>query len=333
MLPMVCSNTSATRFNLAKRLDIEDCACPICHGVVETDVHVFLDCQCTREAWDLVGFNISALRKEMKYWADSLILMQGKGDWFMKRATMGKYQITKAMAMLEIFLEAKGHARPKQAMVRCTSGMIKWRKSIPNTLSILVDGSYKRGNGGRGTGDCTGSVGSETLVRRDAFAASSATACYSASTLLLLLCRLLPCRDCATRTRVLGAPPVLESGPLLALLRAMAPSASASLLLTGAAGAAGWSAAAARSKPEPVEETSSKKSRVGVEFSDCEIIGDPGLRKLINSYLYEIRDELRRRFFLKKNRNGTIHFKTRVQNVRKWHHFPMNCDFEWNLGS
>ncbi|KAI5676553.1 hypothetical protein M9H77_07503 [Catharanthus roseus] len=45
------------------------------------------------------------------------------------------------------------------------------------------------------------------------------------------------------------------------------------------------------SKPEPVEETFSKKSRVGVEFSDCEIIGDPGLRKPIDSYPYEIRDE------------------------------------------
>ncbi|KAI5652491.1 hypothetical protein M9H77_29678 [Catharanthus roseus] len=46
---------------------------------------------------------------------------------------------------------------------------------------------------------------------------------------------------------------------------------------------------------KPVEETSSKKPRVGIEFSDYEIIGDPGLRKPIDSYLYEIRDELRRR--------------------------------------
>ncbi|KAI5664445.1 hypothetical protein M9H77_23768 [Catharanthus roseus] len=46
---------------------------------------------------------------------------------------------------------------------------------------------------------------------------------------------------------------------------------------------------------KPVEETLSKKPRVGVEFSDCEIIGDPGLRKPIDSYPYEVRDELRRR--------------------------------------
>ncbi|KAI5678521.1 hypothetical protein M9H77_09471 [Catharanthus roseus] len=46
---------------------------------------------------------------------------------------------------------------------------------------------------------------------------------------------------------------------------------------------------------KPVEETLSKKPRVGVQFSDYEIIGDPGLRKSIDSYPYEIRDELRRR--------------------------------------
>ncbi|KAI5648708.1 hypothetical protein M9H77_34713 [Catharanthus roseus] len=45
-----------------------------------------------------------------------------------------------------------------------------------------------------------------------------------------------------------------------------------------------------------IEETSSKKPLVGVEFSDCEIIGDPGLRKPIDSYSYKIRDELRRRY-------------------------------------
>ncbi|KAI5681410.1 hypothetical protein M9H77_02638 [Catharanthus roseus] len=58
----------------------------------------------------------------------------------------------------------------------------------------------------------------------------------------------------------------------------------------------------------PVEKTSSnkgnvnnedrgKKPRVGVEFSDCEIVGDPGLCKSIDSYPYEIRDELRRRSY------------------------------------
>ncbi|KAI5667793.1 hypothetical protein M9H77_17646 [Catharanthus roseus] len=60
--------------------------------------------------------------------------------------------------------------------------------------------------------------------------------------------------------------------------------------------------------PKPVEEKSAnkgnvnnedrgKKPRVGVEFSDFEIIGDPGLRKPIDSYPYEIRDELRRRSY------------------------------------
>ncbi|KAI5655138.1 hypothetical protein M9H77_32325 [Catharanthus roseus] len=39
--------------------------------------------------------------------------------------------------------------------------------------------------------------------------------------------------------------------------------------------------------------------RVGVEFSDCKIIGDPGLRKPIGSYPYKIRDELRRRYVAK----------------------------------
>ncbi|KAI5650854.1 hypothetical protein M9H77_36859 [Catharanthus roseus] len=58
----------------------------------------------------------------------------------------------------------------------------------------------------------------------------------------------------------------------------------------------------------PVEETSSnkgnfnnegcgKKPRVGVEILDCDIVGDPGLRKSIYSYPYEIRDELRRRSY------------------------------------
>ncbi|KAI5649223.1 hypothetical protein M9H77_35228 [Catharanthus roseus] len=84
---------------------------------------------------------------------------------------------------------------------------------------------------------------------------------------------------------------------------------------TSGSGAVGrWSAAAVQvgfnmdkyiekwkksSKPEPVEEPSSKKSRVGVEFSDCEIISDSGLRKPIDSYPYEIRNELRRRYVAK----------------------------------
>ncbi|KAI5652330.1 hypothetical protein M9H77_29517 [Catharanthus roseus] len=60
----------------------------------------------------------------------------------------------------------------------------------------------------------------------------------------------------------------------------------------------------------PVEETSSnkvnvnnedreKKPRVGVEFSDCDIVVDPGVHKSIDSYPYEIRDELRRRYVAK----------------------------------
>ncbi|KAI5672422.1 hypothetical protein M9H77_12786 [Catharanthus roseus] len=47
------------------------------------------------------------------------------------------------------------------------------------------------------------------------------------------------------------------------------------------------------------EQNYGKKTRVGVEFLDCKIIGDPGLRKLIDSYPYEIRDELRRRYMAK----------------------------------
>ncbi|KAI5677781.1 hypothetical protein M9H77_08731 [Catharanthus roseus] len=42
-------------------------------------------------------------------------------------------------------------------------------------------------------------------------------------------------------------------------------------------------------------EDCGKKPRVGVEISDCSIVGDLGLRKSINSDPYEIRDELRRR--------------------------------------
>ncbi|KAI5684159.1 hypothetical protein M9H77_05387 [Catharanthus roseus] len=63
-------------------------------------------------------------------------------------------------------------------------------------------------------------------------------------------------------------------------------------------------------KGNPVQETSfnkgnvnnedrGKRPRVGVEFSDCEIVDDPGLRKSIDSYPYEIRDELRRRYVAK----------------------------------
>ncbi|KAI5680426.1 hypothetical protein M9H77_01653 [Catharanthus roseus] len=62
--------------------------------------------------------------------------------------------------------------------------------------------------------------------------------------------------------------------------------------------------------PKPVEEKSAnkgnvniedrgKKPQVGVEFLDFEIIGDPGLRKPIDSYPYEIRDELRRLYVAK----------------------------------
>lgn len=46
----------ATQFNLAKKLDSEDCACPRCYGVVEIHMHIFLDCQYAREVWDLAGF-------------------------------------------------------------------------------------------------------------------------------------------------------------------------------------------------------------------------------------------------------------------------------------
>ncbi|KAI5672317.1 hypothetical protein M9H77_12681 [Catharanthus roseus] len=151
---------------------------------------------------------------------------------------------------------------------------------------------------------------------RDAFAASSATACCSA--LLLLLAVPFPaaprlrCADEAARcSSSLG---VWTSGSSACSAGRGSLSTSAALLLTGAARAAGWSAAAVQvcfnmakyfekwkksSKPEPVEESSSKKSRVGVEFSDCEIIGGPGLRKPINSYPYETRDELRRRYMAK----------------------------------
>ncbi|KAI5658567.1 hypothetical protein M9H77_27360 [Catharanthus roseus] len=44
-------------------------------------------------------------------------------------------------------------------------------------------------------------------------------------------------------------------------------------------------------------EDRGKKPRVGVEFSDCEIIGDPSLRRPIDSYPYDIRDELRKRSY------------------------------------
>ncbi|KAI5649523.1 hypothetical protein M9H77_35528 [Catharanthus roseus] len=60
--------------------------------------------------------------------------------------------------------------------------------------------------------------------------------------------------------------------------------------------------------PKPVEEKSANKGNVNiedrgkkprVEFSDFEIIGDPGLRKPIDSYPYEVRDELRRLYVAK----------------------------------
>ncbi|KAI5678195.1 hypothetical protein M9H77_09145 [Catharanthus roseus] len=50
---------------------------------------------------------------------------------------------------------------------------------------------------------------------------------------------------------------------------------------------------------KPVEETSPRKPRVGIEFSNCEIIGDLGLRKPIDNYPYKIREELRRRYMAK----------------------------------
>ncbi|KAI5649931.1 hypothetical protein M9H77_35936 [Catharanthus roseus] len=60
--------------------------------------------------------------------------------------------------------------------------------------------------------------------------------------------------------------------------------------------------------PKPVEEKSANKGNVNiedrgkkprVEFSDFEIISDPGLRKPIDSYPYEVRDELRRLYVAK----------------------------------
>ncbi|KAI5658398.1 hypothetical protein M9H77_27191 [Catharanthus roseus] len=117
-----------------------------------------------------------------------------------------------------------------------------------------------------GSGDDAGS----SFFRRDAFAASSATACCSASALQLLLCHFLPNRDCAARTRLLGAPPVLESGPLGFNMDKYFEK---------------WKKS---SKLEPVEEISSKKSRVGVGFSDCEIIGDLGLRNPLMVILMKI---------------------------------------------
>ncbi|KAI5663651.1 hypothetical protein M9H77_22974 [Catharanthus roseus] len=60
--------------------------------------------------------------------------------------------------------------------------------------------------------------------------------------------------------------------------------------------------------PKPVEEKSANKGNINiedrgkkprVEFSDFENIGDPGLRKPIDSYPYEVRDELRRLYVAK----------------------------------
>lgn len=46
-------------------------------------------------------------------------------------------------------------------------------------------------------------------------------------------------------------------------------------------------------------EVSCKKPKVEEDFLDCDVIGDPGLTKLIDSYYYEIRDELRRQYVAK----------------------------------
>lgn len=48
-----------------------------------------------------------------------------------------------------------------------------------------------------------------------------------------------------------------------------------------------------------INQASVKRARVNVEVLDSDIIADPRLRKLINSYQFEIRDSLRRRYSAK----------------------------------
>lgn len=50
---------------------------------------------------------------------------------------------------------------------------------------------------------------------------------------------------------------------------------------------------------ESVDKRSEKRPRIEVETSDVDIIDDPGLQKSINSYPYEIRDSLLRRYLAK----------------------------------
>ncbi|KAI5667065.1 hypothetical protein M9H77_16918 [Catharanthus roseus] len=57
-------------------------------------------------------------------------------------------------------------------------------------------------------------------------------------------------------------------------------------------------------------EDSGKKPQVGVEISNCDIVGDPGLHKSIHSHLYEIIDELRRRSSFDRAQSVISRFST-----------------------
>ena len=166
----LCSGILATKQNLLHRFSVSNHNCPLCACALETDTHLFVDCEFTREVWMEAGIDIHTLVSHATYWlglfsldwCDSgsyveipigKIAMLMWSVWnarnamvFTRKSTPLSIIISQAWSLLKDFRRAASDEADQGSYAESAQSVVQfWQKPTTTLHKINIDGAYKGG--------------------------------------------------------------------------------------------------------------------------------------------------------------------------------------------